>query len=234
MKIGIIGAMAEEIELLLEDMEDASTTELSRLKFHEGMIGDTPVVLVACNMGKVAAAICTEILIERFGVTHLVFTGVAGSLDASIDIGDLVISTDCVQHDMDARGLGCELGENPDFHITYFPADDKLRAAAVAAAAVVCPEVAIHEGRIATGDQFVNDNALKQHIVDTYGAICCEMEGGAVAQAAWLNEVPFVVVRAISDKADDEGGIDFVTFLKDSARRCAMLVERMVLDLEKA
>jgi adenosylhomocysteine nucleosidase len=231
MKIGIIGAMPEEINLLLDRMENRTSTHAARLDFSEGTIGGTPVVLVACNMGKVAAAVCAEILLERFGVTHLVFTGVAGSLDPSVDIGDLVISTDCVQHDMDATGLGHEIGQNPDFGITYFPADERLRAAAVSAAAVACPEVGVHEGRVATGDQFVNEPKLKDHIVETFGAMCCEMEGAAVGQVAWLNEVPFVVVRAISDKADDEGGVDFRTFLEDSARRCAALVERMVLDL---
>ena len=228
MKIGIIGAMDEEIELLKEAMRDVRETRVARMCFFEGTLEGTPVVLVACFMGKVNAAVASQILIDRFGATHLVFTGVAGSLDTSIGIGDIVVSTDCVHHDVDATGLGWAPGNNPDIDMTVFPADERLRAAALRAAAAACPDVAAVEGRVATGDQFVSDCAIKERIVELFGARCCEMEGAGLAQTAWLNDVPYVVIRAISDNADDEGGVDFRTFLTDSSRRCAALVKHLV------
>lgn len=228
MKFGIIGAMEEEIALLRDSMENVQETTIARMTFYDGTIGGTPATVVYCFMGKVNAGVATQVLIERFDATHIIFTGVAGSLDSSIDIGDIVISTDCVQHDINGAGLGHEPGVNPDINMLAFEADSALRAAALEAAKATCTDIQVFEGRVATGDQFINDNNEKNRIVTMFGAICCEMEGGAVAQVAWLFDVPYVVIRAISDKADEDGGVDFRSFLEASSKRCASLVKYMI------
>ena len=227
MRLGIIGAMHEEIDLLVEAMEDVEQAECARMEYFSGTLHGTPVVVSYCGMGKVCAAVCAQVMVERYGITQLVFTGVAGSLSSELGIGDIVVSTDCIQHDMDGRGLGHRLGENPDLCIFELPADEALRAMAVEAAREAAPEAGVVEGRVATGDQFIADAVVKQHIVDEFGAICCEMEGGAVAQAAWHNDIPYVVIRSISDNADDDSTVDFRTFLESSARISARIVEIM-------
>ena len=233
MKLGVLGAMPEEIDLVKENMSGLTCTRKARMDIYEGTIGTTQVALAACAAGKVNAALATQILVDHFSVTHVVFTGVAGSLDARLDIGDIVVSTDCVNHDFDATGLGHAIGYNYDIDMTYFDADPVLRAAALSAAHATCPDIAILEGRVATGDQFISDPAVKQRIIENFGAICCEMEGVGVAQAAWLNDVPYVVLRAISDKADDDGRVDFRSFLTSSAKRCADIVVHLALHAEE-
>ena len=228
MAYGIIGAMREEVDLLIVKLEGAHTETIATMDFVTGRLNGVDVVVVEGRGGKVNAAMCTQVLIDRFDVSHIIFTGVAGSLDFSIEIGDLIISTDLIQHDADLTGFGYPPGVLPDLHLLSFAADDELRARAMRAAAEVCPEVAAYEGRIATGDQFVQSLERKEFIVKTFGASCVEMEGAAVAQVAWLNDVPFVVVRAISDKADGSAHADFAEFLPESARRAAALVEYLV------
>ncbi len=227
MKLGIIGAMHEEVDLLVESMGNVRRTTLAGMEFFEGVLEGTPAVVAYCGMGKVCAAVCAQVMVDRHEATHLVFTGVAGSLSSELRIGDLVVSTDCIHHDMDGAGLGHPLGENPDLGMLEFPADEGLRALAVEAAREVAPEANVIEGRVATGDQFVADAALKDRIVELFGAVCCEMEGAAVAQTAWHNGLPYVVIRSISDNADDDSTVDFRTFLESSARISAQIVEHM-------
>lgn len=227
MKIGVIGAMQVEAALLKERMGAYEATQALGMEFCEGTLGGKDVAVVVSGMGKVNAAACAQALIDRFGVTHLVFSGVAGSLDARIDICDVVVSTDCVQHDMDAVGLGHAPGEIPNVG-TYFKADEALRSAAVKAVHEAAPEVKVFEGRVASGDQFVSDAATKERIVRVFGALCCEMEGAAVAQVAWLNDVPFVVIRAISDKADGSAEMDYPSFMQTAANHSAAITERLL------
>lgn len=228
MTYGIIGAMREEIDLLTAQLTNPATRTVATMNFVSGTLGDAQVVIAEGRGGKVNAAACTQILIDRFDASHLIFTGVAGALNPSINIGDLVVSTDLVQHDMDITGFGHEAGVIPDLHVLAFEADAHLRARAMRAAAAVCPDVTAHEGRIATGDQFVHDATRKAWIAEHFGASCVEMEGAAVAQVAWLNQVPFVVVRAISDTADGSATANFTEFLPESGRRAAALVEYLV------
>ena len=230
MRYGIIGAMAAEVELLVSWLENPQTTTIAGMDFISGTLAGTDVVVVEGRIGKVSSAASTQILIDRFGIEALIFTGVAGSLNPNIEIGDLVISTDLVHHDVDITAFGHAPGVLPDFHVLAIQADANLRARAVRAAERACPEVAIHEGRIATGDQFIGDEKRKQKIVDTFGALCSEMEGAAVAQVAWLNDIPFVVIRAISDKADDSASVAYEEFLPEAARRAATLTKAMVAE----
>lgn len=233
MRIGIIGAMDVEVELLRERLIDQEVTSFLGADFYSGRMGERGVVVVKCGIGKVNAALCAQALVDRFRITHLINTGVAGSLDPGrLDIGDLVVSTDCVQHDFSVEPLGYEPGLVPGRDGVGFVADARLREAALEAAAAVAPEVRALPGRVASGDQFVASEAERRRIVGTFDAMCCEMEGAAIAQAAEANGVPFVVVRAISDKPGTEGqATDYATFERASAHRCAKIVAHMVAAL---
>lgn len=231
MKIGIIGAMDVEVARLKDRLEDLSVSVVAGSTFCEGAIDSTPAVIVKCGVGKVDAAVCVQVLVDLFGVEAVVNTGVAGSLDNRLDIGDVLVSADAVHHDVDVTNLGYAPGEVPGLGTTYFPADERLRKAAVDAVAAVAPEIACVEGRVASGDQFVRSQGEKRRIRDTFGASCAEMEGASIAQAAWMNHVPFVVVRAISDKADGSSQMEYPTFEAAAAEHCAKIVEYMVAHL---
>ena len=228
MKLGIIGAMADEVALLKQHTNVAESVERCGTTYTVGTLNGHDVVLVVCGVGKVNAAVCAQVLVDCFEVTHLVFTGVAGSLNAKIDICDIVVSTDCVQHDMDASGLGYAPGIIPYQEVSFFTADDMLRSTVVRAVHEAAPEVKVFEGRIASGDQFVSDALAKERIVRQFGALCCEMEGGAIAQVCRLNNIPFVIIRAISDKADDSEEMSFMEFATAAAARCASITRFML------
>ena len=219
-KLGIIGAMQVEVETLLGCMGEKEAREIAGSVFYEGILEGLPVVVVQCGVGKVNAAICAQILCSCYGVTHLVNTGIAGSLCAELDIADLVISRDAIHHDFDLRFWGRPIGQVPGMDVIAFPADEKLMAAAYAAAEA---ENAGHTkiGRIASGDQFICSKEQKDTIIANTGAICAEMEGASIAHTAYRNGIPFVIIRAISDKADDSAEMDYPTFEKLAAHRCA-------------
>jgi adenosylhomocysteine nucleosidase len=227
-KIGIIGAMDEEISLLKETAAINNTTTAAGMIFYEGVIEGKDVVIVKCGVGKVNAGICANILINRFGCTMVINTGVAGSLDNRIDIGDIVVSVDAVQHDMNAESLGFQKGEIPYTGLLAIPADEAMRTAAVEAIHEAAPDVHIFEGRVCTGDQFISSKEQKAAIVSNFGGLCCEMEGAAIAQACYLNNTPFVIIRAISDKADDSGSVDYGTFVAEAAVNSANVVLNML------
>ncbi len=226
--IGIIGAMDNEIELLKHSMDVESTETLTGMTFYRGTIGGRPVVLVRCGIGKVNAAICAQTLIHRYGAEKIINTGVAGSLYNAIDIGDIVVSADAVQHDMDVTGLGYKRGIIPGNAVSIFPADEKLWKSAAEAVFEVTPEIRVFVGRIASGDQFIADSMRKQAIIDEFDAMCCEMEGAAIAQVCAMNKVPFVIIRAISDKADDSGHMDYRAFVEAAAKHSAAIVSQMI------
>ena len=232
-KLGIIGAMAVEVATLKEKMENTVVSWKSGMEFCDGTLEGLSVVVVQCGVGKVNAAICAQILCSVYGVTHLVNTGIAGSLCAELDIGDMVVSTDAMYHDFDVSVFGRPLGQVPGMDVTAFPADEALRAYAFAAAEAVNPGHT-RSGRVASGDQFVSRKDQKQHIIDVSGALCTEMEGAAIAHTAYRNEVPFVILRAISDKADDSAEMDYPTFERIAAHRCAEVTRRLAAQLRNA
>lgn len=233
MKIGIIGAMDVEVELLRERLLDQEVISALGMDFYEGRLGEKDVVVVKCGIGKVNAGVCAQALVDRFGVTHLINTGIAGSLDPeALDVGDLVVATDCVQHDFTVVPLGYAPGLIPGRERVEFVADARMRAAALEVAAKVAPEVRAVPGRVASGDQFISAEEDRRRIVDTFGALCCEMEGAAIAQVATLNGVPFVVVRAISDKPGTEGQtVAYAQFEQAAAHHCAQIVAHLVAAL---
>lgn len=210
--IGIIGAMEEEITNLKSHMEVFDIQTIAGMSFFKGAVKGTELVLVRSGIGKVNAGICTQILASVFNVDTVINTGIAGSLNAAIDIGDIVVSTSLVQYDVDARNFGYKLGEIPRMNIIEFPADKELTDKTESVFAALDLGVKLYKGMIATGDKFVSEDSLKAEIVNNFHAYCVEMEGAAIAQAAMLNNMKCVVIRAISDKADNSANVDYRTF----------------------
>ena len=229
-KLGIIGAMSVEVALLKENMVDMSVFTHAGMEFCQGKLEGMDTVVVQCGVGKVNAAICAQILCSVFGVNYLVNTGIAGSLDASLDIGDLVVSRDAMYHDFDCVHFGYEMGKVPGMDVVAFPADPRLAELALAAAEEVNPGHA-RMGRVASGDLFVAAREAKEAIIAKTQAQCTEMEGAAIAQTAYRNNIPFVILRAISDKADDSAEMDYPTFEAIAARRCAALAANLAKNL---
>ena len=180
------------------------------------------------GIGKVNAGICAQILADVFSVDAIINTGIAGSLNKNINIGDIVLSTDVVQHDMDATGFGYRKGQIPQMPVFFFNADDNLRRLAAEVCKEVNPDIQVFKGRIASGDQFVCDQDVKNRIVSEFSAYATEMEGAAIGQAAYLNEIPFLVVRAISDKADGSAQMDYSEFEKAAVDHSVRLTLNML------
>ena len=229
--LGIIGAMKAEVEQLKQEMKQPEVVTVAGMEFYKGTIGEKEVVVVQSGIGKVSAALCVQILADRFGVDGVVNTGIAGSLKAEINIGDIVVSTDAIQHDMDATGFGYEPGVIPRMPVSCFAADKRLVKAAEDACKEAVPEVGVFAGRIVSGDQFISDRQVKNRITAQFGGMCTEMEGAAIAQAAYLNSIPFVIIRAISDKADDSATVDYPTFERQAIAHSVALVENFVARL---
>ena len=229
-KLGIIGAMREEVETLVEKLQAEKTQTHAWSTYYEGKLEGCEVVVVQCGVGKVNAAMCAQILCSCYGVTHLVNTGIAGSLNAQLDIGDLVVSRDAMYHDVDCNAFGYPSGKVPGMDVIAFPADEKLMEAAFAAAEAVNPGHT-KVGRVASGDQFVASKELKEKIIALTQALCTEMEGAAIAQTAYRNGVPFVILRAISDKADDSADMDYPTFERIAAHRGAAVAMNLAKNL---
>ena len=227
-KLGIIGAMTVEVESLVQSMESVVSAQRAGMTFYEGKLEGKDAVVVVCGVGKVNAAMCVQVLCDLFQVTHVINTGIAGSLNVKLDIGDLVISQDAMYHDFDCSSLNPDypVGQVPGLSVRRFVADDMLKNAAYSAAQTVYPDHA-HIGTVASGDQFVCNKELKNKIIADTGALCTEMEGAAIAHAAWRNGVPFVVIRAISDKADDSAQMDYPTFEAQAAKHCAAVTRTM-------
>lgn len=223
-RLGIIGAMQVEVETLVGRMENCRSIQKAGSVFYSGTLEGVDAVVVQCGVGKVNAALCAQILCDCFDVAYIVNTGVAGSLDAALDIGDLVVSRDAMYHDFDCGVFGTYVpGQVPGFDVVSFPADDELIQCAFAAAEQVNPG---HTkiGRVASGDQFICRREQKERIISVTGAMCTEMEGAGIAQAAYRNGVPYVILRAISDKVDDSSEMDYPTFEKIAAHRCAQVI----------
>lgn len=230
-KLGIVGAMEEEVETLLAQMENKNAVSKAGSTFYEGKLAGLDAVVVQCGIGKVNAALCVQILCDCFDVTHVVNTGIAGSLCAELDIGDLVISQDAMYHDFDCVAFGYPMGKVPGMDVVAFPADEKLAELAFAAAEQVNPGHT-RRGRVASGDKFVADKAVKDNIIEITGALCTEMEGAAIAQTSYRNKAPFVIIRAISDKADNSADMDYPTFEKIAAHRCASVTMKLAAALK--
>jgi adenosylhomocysteine nucleosidase len=226
--VGIIGAMDIEVDSLKKEANAQDHETIAGMEFYPGKLGDKDVIIVKCGVGKVNAGICAHTLINHFGCDRIINTGVAGSLDNDIDIGDIVVSVDVVQHDFDASPVGFQKGEIPYTGLYAFPADESLRASAVKAVEEAAPDIKVFEGRICTGDQFITTREQKDKITGDFGGMCCEMEGGAIAQACYINDIPFVIIRAISDKEDGSHHVEYELFAEEAAETCSKAVQYMV------
>ena len=227
-KLGIIGAMDVEVQLLKENIQNLTVTEKAGTEYYEGTLMGLPVVVVKCGIGKVNAAIGAQILCDCFGVTAIVNTGIAGSLCAEQNIGDMVISSDVWHHDFDCVAFGYAMCRIPGMPQS-FAADEALIALAKQAAEQTGSTVRI--GRVASGDQFVADPKLKEQIIQRTQALCTEMEGAAIAQTAYRNGIPFVILRCISDKADNSAEMDYPSFEAMAAKRCAQVAMSLAQSL---
>ena len=227
-KIGIIGAMEEEVNIIKGKMQGVKIRQLAGMEFHEGVMNNKPVVVVHSGIGKVNAAVCTQILIDVFLIDAVINTGVAGSLRNEIDIADLVLSTDALQHDMDATGFGYEAGVIPRMDCSIFPADPELVGLAEEICRTEISGISVHTGRVVSGDQFISDQKKKEWLVSTFGGYCTEMEGAAIAHAAYLNRVPFLIIRAISDKADHSAEMSYAEFESLAIQSTVKLVTGLI------
>ncbi len=225
--IGIIGAMDQEVAKLKEMMQDVKVVKKASREFYEGTLNGTPVVVVQAGVGKVNAACTTQAMIDAFPVSHVINTGIAGSLQAKIDIGDIVLATDAVEHDMEASVFGYKPGQIPGMEVFSFSADDKMRKLAEESCRKVNPDISVYEGRVVTGDQFICSKEKKQWLTETFQGYCTEMEGAAIAHAAYLNGIPFLIVRAISDKADDSAEMDYPAFEAKAIEHSVKLIVEM-------
>lgn len=226
--IGIIGAMESEVAQLTEKMEKVQVISKAGMNFYRGLLAGKEVVIVQCGVGKVNAALCTQILADCFGVTSIINTGIAGSLRAEINIGDIVLSEEAIYHDMDVTVFGYALGEVPGIGHPEFPADRKLVELAKESCRKANPEIGVFTGRIVSGDQFIMSREKKDWLKANFDGLCTEMEGAAIAHGAWRNEIPFLIIRAISDKADDSASMTMDEFEPLAIRHTVNLLMEML------
>lgn len=226
--IGIICAMNKEANSLKEKMTDVNIESHASMDYYSGKLSGKNVVVVRSGTGKVNAAVAAEILAGIFKVDAIINTGIAGSLNKDINIGDVVLSTDAIEHDIDQTTFGFKKGINPDQPESIYTADPELRKIAKEACEKACPYIGVFEGRVLSGDQFISDPEIKDEMVELFGGLCVEMEGAAIAHTAWLNQIPYLVIRAISDKADDSADMDYPTFQKMAVENSVKIITEMM------
>ncbi len=233
MRIGIIGAMNEEITELKELMTNINEKKVSGLTFFEGKLCGKEVVLVESGIGKVNAAISTTLLINEFKVEKIIFTGVAGAVNPNVNVTDIVIGTDLVESDMDVTAGGnYKLGEIPRMKNSNFKPDPYLFTIAHSVAIKLFGENKVFTGRIISRDEFVASTEKVNKLREIFNAECVEMEGAAVAHVCEILNTPFVILRSISDKADNEAGMTFDEFVKIAAKNSKLIVEGILNSLK--
>ena len=225
-KIGIICAMKTEAEKLLSAMTNTETKTVGSMEFHLGKIGEKDVVLCVCGIGKVFAAMCAQTMILTFAPDCIVNSGVAGSLTDRLEILDIAVAEDLVQHDMDTSPLGDPVGLVSGINRVSLPADEKLAECICTAAAEL--GMTTLRGRIASGDQFIATSAQKERIKAQFDPIACEMEGAAIAQVAFVAGIPFACIRAISDSYSGKNEMDYARFATEAAARGASLLIKVL------
>jgi adenosylhomocysteine nucleosidase len=211
MKIGIIGAMEEEVASLVDEMEVTSKIAKAKMVFNSGNIFGKEVVIVTSGIGKVNAAICTQILVDEFDVNYIINVGIAGGIGENIYPGDIVIATDLVQHDMDTSAFGDKIGQIPRMNVFDFKCDSVLLSNAKSACAKL-EDINTFTGRIVSGDQFIADVTKIKWLSKEFNALACEMEGASIAHVSYLNDVPFIIIRSISDNANNGAHMDYENF----------------------
>ncbi|UHA75803.1 5'-methylthioadenosine/adenosylhomocysteine nucleosidase [Paenibacillus sp. 481] len=231
--IGIIGAMDEEIKLLLEAVEQTVEVNYAGIRYYEGRLHGRTVVICKSGVGKVNAAVTTQVLLDRFQVGTVLFTGVAGAVHPELNIGDLVISSSCIQHDMDVTALGFKPGMIPFQEVSDFTADAHLIALAEEVCAERFPD-RFQKGIILSGDQFIASREKVQQLYETFQGACTEMEGSAVAQVCYMNAVPFLIIRSMSDRADGSAHVNFAEFTVEASQNSFIIINELVQKLASA
>ena len=226
--IGIIVAMPKELDSIRDGMTDVTEETISGILFSSGTLEGRRVVVALSGVGKVFAAICTEIMIFRYAPSLIVNTGIGGTLTPEAGIGDVVVATDVVQHDMDTSPIGDPIGMISGINVVHIDSDGEAserfcRAASSCGCKVV-------RGTIASGDQFVASRERKAEIVSLFGGAACEMEGAAVGQVCYVNRVPFCVVRTISDEADGSVAEDYPAFARRAAEKSTVVLRAFLRD----
>ncbi|AKL95555.1 5'-methylthioadenosine/S-adenosylhomocysteine nucleosidase MtnN [Clostridium aceticum] len=227
-KIGIIGAMDEEVDILKEEMEIKEVKHIANMDFYIGTLTGKDIVLVRCGIGKVNAAVCTQVLIGQLGAGTVINTGVAGAIHGDLEVLDVVISTEVQQHDFDVTGFGYGIGEIPRMETSIFKASEVLMEKAYEAAAKVLKAQKVFKGKIVSGDVFVSSSSLKDRLQEVFQAYCTEMEGAAIGHTCYLNQVPFVIIRAMSDKADGSAHANFSEFVEAASENSKEIVMHML------
>ncbi|MGL4773217.1 MAG: 5'-methylthioadenosine/adenosylhomocysteine nucleosidase [Clostridium sp.] len=230
MILGIISAMSEELEILLNDMTQEQTIKKANMTFYKGTLWGKNVVAVVCGIGKVNAAVCSQILISEFHVTHIVNVGVAGGIGKDIYPGDVVVATDLVQHDMDTTVFGDAHGQVPRLDTFDFKCDETLVSKALKACEAI-DDINTFSGRIVSGDQFISSVEKIQWFEKEFGAISCEMEGASIAHVCYLNNIPCVVIRSISDNANNGAHMDYEKFIPVAVKNSTIILKEMVKSL---
>lgn len=230
MTFGIISAMTEELELLLKEMNIEEKTAKANMTFYKGTLGDKNIIAVVCGIGKVNAAICSQILISEYKVSSIINVGVAGGIGKDIYPGDVVIGTDLVEHDMDTSAFGDPVGQIPRLNTFSFKCDENLVKAALNAANEI-KEINSFTGRIVSGDQFIANIDKIKWLSETFDAISCEMEGASIAHVCYLNNIPCVVIRSISDNANNGAHMDYEKFMPIAIRNSTTILKNMLKTL---
>ena len=229
-KLAFIGAMDEEIDSFHSLMENGREVVHAGITFRQGYFFGKEVVVCRSGVGKVNAAVCTQLLVDRFGIDAIIFTGVAGALDPELAIGDIVISDECMQHDMDATALGYAKGTIPYQSVSIFPADVHLADMAYKISRKWFGD-RVKRGRVLSGDQFIADREMVRVLHAEMRGMCAEMEGAAVAQVCHMNSIPYVVIRSMSDKADGSAHVDFPEFCRAAADNASRIVTDLVKEM---
>lgn len=230
MIIGIIGAMDEELEIILSELKVHKTRLKANMKFNSGRLYDKDIIVVRSGIGKVNAAICTQILIDDFKVDIIINVGIAGGVADDIYPGDIVIADNLVQHDVNAVAFGYEIGQIPRVDTYDFKCDKKL----IEKVKDACSKMENKNsfvGRIVTGDEFVSSAEKVKYLYKEFNALACEMEGGSIAQVAYLNNVPFVIIRSISDNANNGASIEYEKFAPIAIKNSTEILKSVIKNL---
>lgn len=227
-KLGIICAMDSELEPILKDIKTDRILEKAGMKFYEGNLNGTDVVAVKCGIAKVNAAVCTQIIIDNFDVTHILNSGVAGGTKADIYPLDVVIGTDLVQHDLDATAFNYKKGQVPQMDTFSFPCDEKMVSLAVDCGKIFS-DIKFHKGRIVSGDQFISDKMKSIALSNEFNSSATEMEGASIAHVCYLNSVPCIVIRSISDNAiNGEAVENYEEFCEKASKNSYKFIKEFV------
>ncbi len=229
--IGIIGAMPQEVELLIASLDNKQVTKIANFNLYHGLINNVPVVVMQSGIGKVNATIATTLLIEKFNPQAIINTGSAGGLGDNLAVGDVVIGTNVAHHDVDVTAFGYQIGQMAQMPIDY-PCDKKLIEVAEQASKQINSDKTIHQGLIVSGDQFIASSEQFAQIKQNFPSVLAvEMEACAIAQTCYQFNVPFVVIRAISDLANEQASFSFDEFIELAGKQSAEMVIKLLADL---